>query len=122
MESSAWSSPSTGPCPAQPSSPTGEIQLVRFLELSCSAKVARLTFSLVVHLRNLLDNNGTSLHFHGIRQNGTSDMDGGESMERKKKSPPTLKPLTYIANAKTTKKTTITQCPTAPKSSMTYKW
>src|SRR3569833_764009 len=122
MESSAWSSPSTGPCPAQPSSPTGEIQLVRFLELSCSAKVARLTFSLVVHLRNLLDNNGTSLHFHGIRQNVTSDINGGESMERKKKSPPTLKPLTYIGNAGSSLVAAITQCPTAPKKTKTYKW
>ncbi|KAK5167025.1 uncharacterized protein LTR77_007754 [Saxophila tyrrhenica] len=52
----------------------------------------------IVHLTNGLDIeglNGTSLHFHGIRQNHTNEMDGVSS---------------------------ITQCPIAPGHSMTYKW
>lgn len=48
-----------------------------------------------VHLTNSLANNGTSLHFHGIRQNYTNSMDGVAS---------------------------ITQCPTAPGESITYTW
>jgi FtsP/CotA-like multicopper oxidase with cupredoxin domain len=48
-----------------------------------------------VHVTNSLSNNGTSLHFHGIRQNYTNSMDGVSS---------------------------ITQCPTAPGDSMTYTW
>ncbi len=53
---------------------------------------------IIVHLTNGLDIaglNGTSLHFHGIRQNGTNEMDGVSS---------------------------ITQCPIAPGHSMTYRW
>jgi FtsP/CotA-like multicopper oxidase with cupredoxin domain len=42
-----------------------------------------------------MENNGTSLHFHGIRQNYTNQMDGVAS---------------------------ITQCPVAPGDSMTYTW
>jgi FtsP/CotA-like multicopper oxidase with cupredoxin domain len=49
----------------------------------------------VVHLYNGLENNGTGLHFHGIRQNYTNQMDGVPS---------------------------ITQCPTAPGESITYTW
>jgi FtsP/CotA-like multicopper oxidase with cupredoxin domain len=52
----------------------------------------------IVHLTNGFAPdlyNGTSLHFHGIRQNGTNEMDGVSS---------------------------ITQCPIAPGKSMTYKW
>ncbi|CZR67928.1 related to laccase precursor [Phialocephala subalpina] len=48
-----------------------------------------------VHLYNGLQNNGTSLHFHGIRQNYTNQNDGVAS---------------------------ITQCPTAPGDSITYEW
>ncbi|KAL3424247.1 extracellular dihydrogeodin oxidase [Phlyctema vagabunda] len=48
-----------------------------------------------VHLYNGLENNGTSLHFHGIRQNYTNQNDGVAS---------------------------ITQCPTAPGDSITYEW
>jgi FtsP/CotA-like multicopper oxidase with cupredoxin domain len=48
-----------------------------------------------VHLYNGLENNGTGLHFHGIRQNYTNQMDGVPS---------------------------ITQCPTAPGESITYEW
>ncbi|KAM0724314.1 hypothetical protein Q7P37_000196 [Cladosporium fusiforme] len=48
-----------------------------------------------VHLVNSLANNGTSLHFHGIRQNYTNSMDGVAS---------------------------ITQCPVAPDDSITYTW
>lgn len=51
--------------------------------------------TVVVHLTNSLENNGTGLHFHGIRQNYTNQMDGVPS---------------------------ITQCPTAPGDSMTYTW
>ncbi|KAJ5322153.1 Multicopper oxidase [Penicillium brevicompactum] len=51
----------------------------------------------VVHVANNLKTakNGTSIHWHGIRQNYTNGNDGVVS---------------------------ITQCPTAPGSSMTYKW
>jgi FtsP/CotA-like multicopper oxidase with cupredoxin domain len=50
-----------------------------------------------VHVVNTLteSKNGTSLHFHGIRQNYTNQMDGVSS---------------------------ITQCPTAPGDSYVYKW
>ncbi|RAL65835.1 hypothetical protein DID88_005498 [Monilinia fructigena] len=51
--------------------------------------------TVIVHLYNGLQNNGTGLHFHGIRQNYTNDADGVPS---------------------------ITQCPTAPGESITYKW
>ncbi|EUC27967.1 multicopper oxidase [Bipolaris zeicola 26-R-13] len=53
--------------------------------------------TVVVHVNNRLEDsqNGTSIHWHGIRQNGTNDQDGVSS---------------------------ITQCPTAPGSSMTYTW
>ncbi|KAK7964083.1 multicopper oxidase [Apiospora saccharicola] len=51
----------------------------------------------IVHLTNNLktSTNGTSLHFHGIRQNMTNDNDGVAS---------------------------ITQCPTAPGHTFNYKW
>ncbi|KAL8363839.1 hypothetical protein RB601_009546 [Gaeumannomyces tritici] len=49
--------------------------------------------TIVVHVRNLLQDNGTSIHFHGIRQNYTTEMDGVAS---------------------------VTQCPTPPGDSMTY--
>lgn len=48
-----------------------------------------------VHLVNSLTNNGSSLHFHGIRQNWTNHNDGVAS---------------------------ITQCPVAPGESLTYTW
>ncbi|CAG7959720.1 unnamed protein product [Penicillium salamii] len=51
--------------------------------------------NVVVHVTNSLQNNGTGIHFHGIRQNWTSHMDGVPS---------------------------ITQCPIAPGDSFTYKW
>ncbi|KAF7186142.1 Laccase-2, partial [Pseudocercospora fuligena] len=51
--------------------------------------------TVVVHFRNALENNGTSIHFHGIRQNWTNSEDGVAS---------------------------ITQCPTAPGESVTYTW
>lgn len=53
---------------------------------------------IIIHLTNAMpqgDKNGTSLHFHGIRQKGTNEMDGVSS---------------------------ITQCPVAPGDSMTYKF
>ncbi|WQF88530.1 Putative multicopper oxidase, second cupredoxin domain-containing protein [Colletotrichum destructivum] len=51
--------------------------------------------TVVVHVKNSLQNNGTSIHFHGIRQNYTNEADGVAS---------------------------ITQCPTAPGDSITYTW
>ncbi|KAI6352163.1 hypothetical protein MCOR25_009522 [Pyricularia grisea] len=54
--------------------------------------------NVIVHLTNNLDpseNNGTSMHFHGIRQNYTNQNDGVSA---------------------------ITQCPTPPGSTVTYKW
>ncbi|OBT62136.1 hypothetical protein VE03_08311 [Pseudogymnoascus sp. 23342-1-I1] len=51
--------------------------------------------TVVVHLYNGLSNNGTSLHFHGLRQNYTNPNDGVVS---------------------------ITQCPLAPGESITYTW
>ncbi|KAI1355572.1 putative extracellular dihydrogeodin oxidase/laccase [Xylaria sp. FL0043] len=51
--------------------------------------------TVVVHVTNSLANNGTGIHFHGIRQNYTNPMDGVPS---------------------------ITQCPIAPGSSYTYTW
>jgi hypothetical protein len=53
--------------------------------------------TVVVHVNNNLETsqNGTSIHWHGIRQNGTNDQDGVSS---------------------------ITQCPTAPGQSTTYTW
>ncbi|PIG88134.1 extracellular dihydrogeodin oxidase/laccase [Aspergillus arachidicola] len=51
--------------------------------------------TVVVHVTNALQANGTGLHFHGIRQNWTDQMDGVPS---------------------------ITQCPIAPGDSNTYRW
>ncbi|KAE8382646.1 extracellular dihydrogeodin oxidase/laccase [Aspergillus bertholletiae] len=51
--------------------------------------------TVVVHVTNSLQTNGTGLHFHGIRQNWTDHMDGVPS---------------------------ITQCPIAPGDSNTYRW
>lgn len=51
--------------------------------------------TVIVHVNNALTNNGTSIHFHGIRQNLTNPQDGVAS---------------------------ITQCPLAPGESLTYQW
>ncbi|KAF8857516.1 putative extracellular dihydrogeodin oxidase/laccase [Acephala macrosclerotiorum] len=51
--------------------------------------------TVVVHVTNSMANNGTGIHFHGIRQNYTNQMDGVPS---------------------------ITQCPIAPGDSFTYTW
>ncbi|KAE9365617.1 multicopper oxidase [Stipitochalara longipes BDJ] len=51
--------------------------------------------TVVVHVSNSMANNGTGIHFHGIRQNYTNQMDGVPS---------------------------ITQCPIAPGDSFTYTW
>ena len=51
--------------------------------------------TVVVKVNNLLQNNGTSIHFHGVRQLNNNMNDGVPS---------------------------ITQCPIAPGSSMTYTW
>ncbi|KAI5864444.1 putative multicopper oxidase [Durotheca rogersii] len=50
---------------------------------------------LVIHVHNALENNGTSIHWHGIRQNNTVQEDGVAS---------------------------ITQCPVAPGDSITYRF
>ncbi|KAK4632151.1 Laccase-2 [Fulvia fulva] len=51
--------------------------------------------TVTVHVTNSLTNNGTGIHWHGIRQNWTNSEDGVPS---------------------------ITQCPTAPGESQTYTW
>lgn len=51
--------------------------------------------TVVVHVTNSMQNNGTSIHFHGVRQLDTNQMDGVASL---------------------------TQCPTAPGESYTYTW
>ncbi|KAI3335779.1 putative extracellular dihydrogeodin oxidase/laccase [Ustulina deusta] len=51
--------------------------------------------TVVVHVTNSMTNNGTGIHFHGIRQNYTNPSDGVPSM---------------------------TQCPIAPGDSFTYTW
>ncbi|KAJ4418280.1 hypothetical protein N0V82_005671 [Gnomoniopsis sp. IMI 355080] len=51
--------------------------------------------NVVVHVTNALQDNGTSIHFHGIRQNWTMQNDGVASL---------------------------TQCPTAPGDTVTYQW
>ncbi|KAI7294068.1 hypothetical protein KC315_g19200, partial [Hortaea werneckii] len=50
---------------------------------------------IVVHVKNSMQNNGTTIHWHGLRQNYTNEMDGVPS---------------------------ITQCPIAPGDSMTYRF
>ena len=49
--------------------------------------------TIIVHVTNSMQNNGTSIHFHGMRQNYTNEMDGVPS---------------------------ITQCAIAPGDTMTY--
>ncbi|KAK3115509.1 hypothetical protein LTR53_005045 [Teratosphaeriaceae sp. CCFEE 6253] len=49
--------------------------------------------TIIVHVKNSMQNNGSTVHWHGQRQNGTNEMDGVAS---------------------------ITQCPIAPGDSMTY--
>ncbi|KAH8666935.1 putative extracellular dihydrogeodin oxidase/laccase [Xylariales sp. PMI_506] len=51
--------------------------------------------TVVVHVTNSLENNGTSIHWHGIRQNYTNQNDGVPSL---------------------------TQCPVAPGQTYTYTW
>lgn len=51
--------------------------------------------TVVVHVTNSMTNNGSSIHWHGIRQNYTNQMDGVPS---------------------------VTQCPIAPGATQTYTW
>lgn len=51
--------------------------------------------TVIVHVTNSMTNNGSSIHWHGIRQNFTNQMDGVPS---------------------------VTQCPIAPGASQTYTW
>ncbi|MCJ1236200.1 hypothetical protein MMC14_004178 [Varicellaria rhodocarpa] len=51
--------------------------------------------TLIVHVTNSLANNGSTMHWHGVRQNGTNPMDGVPS---------------------------ITQCPSTPGDTYTYTW
>lgn len=76
-------------------SQTGETQSVSSIFLSSYFAFVSDCWNVVVHVTNSLQNNGTGLHFHGIRQNWTDQMDGVPS---------------------------ITQCPIAPGQSYTYKW
>ncbi|KAF2175846.1 multicopper oxidase, partial [Zopfia rhizophila CBS 207.26] len=36
--------------------------------------------TVVIHVTNSMENNGTGIHFHGIRQNYTNQMDGVPSI------------------------------------------
>lgn len=65
------------------------------METNYRVSFTSLTGTLGVHLTNSLQNNGSGIHFHGIRQNWTDQMDGVPS---------------------------ITQCPVAPGDSYTYEW
>ena len=80
------------------------VNLIQSLELTSSRHCTRPTIfadwgdEVIVHMINSLpldSGNGTSLHFHGIRHNYTNQMDGV---------------------------TSVTQCPTAPGETYTYKW
>jgi FtsP/CotA-like multicopper oxidase with cupredoxin domain len=51
--------------------------------------------TVIVHLHNAMQNNGSTIHFHGVRQNFTNPMDGVAS---------------------------ISQCPISPGETYTYKW
>lgn len=58
----------------------GGIRLVSELWLELTYMLFWLTFSgtfpLVVHVKNNMENNGTSIHWHGVRQLGTPEADG----------------------------------------------
>jgi hypothetical protein len=75
----AWaekSSRSMGLSQVQRFMQTGVIQLVSIVQ-SCDMVRETLTNSyLVVHVTNSLPDRGTSVHFHGVRQNHTNDQDG----------------------------------------------
>lgn len=64
-------------------------------DILCLCKLLRANFCIVVHLTNSMENNGTSIHFHGIRQNFTIQNDGVSS---------------------------VTQCPIPPGGTYTYTW
>ena len=61
----------------------------------CPAIEVDLGDKIVVHMNNMLGNQSTSLHWHGLHQNGTQEMDGASG---------------------------ITQCPVPPGSSFTYEF
>lgn len=51
--------------------------------------------NVVIHVTNKLTNNGTSIHWHGMRQNFTNEYDGTSA---------------------------ITECPGVPNQRVTYRW
>lgn len=78
--------------PGPQSKQIGEYIAVMSIQ-SCSDRYRGDT--VIIHVTNSLDVNGSSIHWHGVRQNWTNPSDGVPS---------------------------ITQCPTAPGDTMTYTW
>lgn len=64
-------------------------------EWPCPVLRATQGDTVIVTMNNQLGNQSTALHWHGIHQNGTTQMDGVPG---------------------------VTQCPVAPGQSMTYEW
>lgn len=54
--------------------------------------------TLVVHLENKLQNNGTSIHFHGLRQLNTNEMDGVPSITQCALAPGEKMTYTFVAS------------------------
>lgn len=54
-----------------------------------------LTQTVIIHVTNNLENNGTAIHWHGIRQKGSMEYDGVPG---------------------------VTQCPIAPGDTLTYEF
>ena len=59
-----------------PWSVTGAIQWVK----TFPHFIVNISNDLVIHVTNRLANNGTTIHWHGIRQNWTNPMDGVPSI------------------------------------------
>lgn len=53
--------------------------------------------TVIIHLENQLENNGTSLHFHGIRQFNTNEMDGVPSITQCALAPGEKMTYTFVA-------------------------
>ena len=54
--------------------------------------------TVVIHLENQLQNNGTSLHFHGLRMLGTNEMDGVPSITQCALAPGEKMTYTFVAS------------------------
>jgi FtsP/CotA-like multicopper oxidase with cupredoxin domain len=54
--------------------------------------------TVVIHLENQLQDNGTSLHFHGLRQLGTNEMDGVPSITQCALAPGEKMTYTFVAS------------------------